>query len=395
MLRRSIPAAGLGLASLLAACGSDQDLSPYTIDTRDAERFPTGALVAHQQGDRWVPATAMSPGLFTFAPGGDDVVFAVACPPVGPEGASRATVTVEYGTLLDGERTLLRPCHDVVAAEGIDASVQVVPTGASLSIANRTIPSVGDDGIAQIGVRPGSLDVVSFTPDRVLVERGVTFPRSELFVMDVTSRGAERRLLDLAPPALAAGEQLSAEYAFRTAGGTHGVTLFPTTEVRVVPDELVVAGDRHRLLVAAERGLSRRWTLASSSQTTDLVRAMDLPHPFAEVTASTAGGLSVGWSGRPDEGASSLQVSITQHGDDALSWTALHDDAWLVRHDQDVDGSWTPPDLSSLPTWNPAWNLALDHLDETEWSLSTVELIPDGIEMRASWGNDWYGWFVE
>lgn len=393
MVRLTSVVPALGLAPLLAACGSDPDLTPYTVDTR-VDGAATGALVAHQDGDRWVAATPISPGLFTFAPTGDDVVFAVACPPAGPEGARVAGVTVEYGSLLDGERTLLRPCTFAAPDSGFDASVQVVPTGASLSIANRTIPSVGDDGVAAIGVPAGSLDVVSFTPDRVLVERGVSFPRSETLVMDVAGQGTDRQLLDLAPPALADGEVLSTEYAFRTAGGTQAVTLFPTTEVRIVPDALVVPGDRHRLLVAAERGESRRWTLASSTLTSDLVRAMDLPHPFGNVTASTVGGLTVRWSARPDEGASALQVSITQYGAAMLSWTALHDDAWLVRHGLDVDGSWTPPDLSGVLGWNLAWNLALD-LDQTSWALSTVETIPDGIEMRASWGNDWYGSFAE
>jgi hypothetical protein len=391
MVRLTSVVPALGLAPLLAACGSDPDLTPYTVDTR-VDGAATGALVAHQAPGGWAAATENTAGVFTFPPAGEDVVFAVACPPSDRDGRIGVDVAIEYGTLLDSEHALARPCWSFVPDERFDATVKVVPAEASLSIASWTLPSVGGDGVGELPVTVGSFDVLSFTPSRVLIERGVSFPRSETLVMDVESRGTDRQLLDLAPPPLAEGEVLSTEYAFRTAGGTQGMTLFPATDVRIVPDALTIAGDRHRLVVSAERDQSRRWALASSPLTTDLVRAMDLPHGFGNVTASADGGLAVRWSARPADGASGLQVSLGQNAGGPVRWTASYDDAWLTRHDQDVDGSWTPPDLSRVAGWRPAWNLDPVFADLTSWSLSTLEATVDTDVLRASWGNEWGGW---
>jgi hypothetical protein len=391
-------AAGLaGLAIFAAGCDSDEslDLRPYTIDTRrDGE--PTGARVAHETPDGWVAATETTPGVFTFTPTGEDVVYAVICPPDADN--EIVSTSLVYGTLTEphDNRVFAQSCYRYVpeAVERQRIQFSVNPADATLAVAGSG--NVGGGlGERTLRVRPGASDVVAMTADRALVRRAATFDPATPFVVDVAADGVDREPFAVALPTGDAGEVVAASYRFRTAGGATGRDDTPRADLRVIPASQVQSGDAHVVDVAAERGGSRRWYVTSAPAPAQLDLSLGFAPTFAEVDARWDDQLAMRWVGRPAGAPDWMSASVFQSAVMGVAWDAQFDATWLERHGQDIDGSWTPPDLSSVTGWSPAWSLDRARRSSTSWTLGLFYDggIVDGIAIGR--GSDWFGDFVE
>lgn len=392
-------AAGLAGLAILAGCDSDEslDLRPYTIDTR-RDGQPTGALVAHETADGWVAAAEASPGVFTFTPTSEDVVYALICP---PDANTSFGVEVAYDSLSgpEDDRSFVHPCNRYAPDTDPRQRVtfNVIPADATLGIAGHGASDGGGIAERTLNLKLGARDVVAMTADRVLVQRAAAFDPAVPFVVDVSADGVERVPVDVPLPAGAAGEVVGAAYRFRTAGGGIGVDFTPRPDIRVVPASLVQAGDSHVVDVTARHGRSVRWLATSDADPAQLDLSAGFTPNFEDVDATWDDQFVIRWTGRPAE-AGWMMGSIDQFSaPDAgtLHWGVGFHESWLERHDQASDGTWTPPDLSAVAGWNPAWNLDRAQRSSSAWLLGYLDSVAVENGLVVGRGTDWYGDFFE
>jgi hypothetical protein len=368
--------------ALIAACQPDLDLRPYTIDTRDAEGRPTGAVVAHDYNGTWFPAGETQPGVFTFVPVHEDVSFVVACP-AGATG--QVEVWFEHEVLPPPEsvRTLPRACPEAPAAPTARVQLTVIPAEASLGLVTGETTVGGDGRIAMLAPAWPS-DLVAMTADRVLVQRGVSFDPAAPYAVDIARDGVDRVPLGVPLPEGAPGETVTAAYRLRTGGGTAAWSPGGDTEILVAPDGVRRPGDSHTVALSAVRGRSRRWVEIGANDVAPLAEPVAFRPTFEDVDATWSERLALRWTGRPPDDATWMEATIRQDGERTVRWGARFDERWLAIHGQDRDGVWSPPDLSGIRGWDVAWNLDPARRDGTTWTLGSSVL-----DVR-----DYRGWFV-
>jgi hypothetical protein len=378
----------------LAACEPGLDLRPYTIDTRDAEGRPTGARVAHDINGTWFAAIQDVPGVFTFVPTHEHVAFVVACP-AGLAG--RVEVWFEHETLPPptSVRTLPRSCVDTRPETAGEVQFTVIPAEASLGLA--TDDSAGGDGRITLRVPPGPTDLVAMAGTRLLVQRGVVFDAAVPYVVDLVADGVELVPLALGLPASAPGETVTTAYRFSTWRGASAGDGGGRIDLRIAPDSVLQGGDWHEIEVSARRGRSRRWVKVSVGETSLLDVPLYLIPTFDDVDATWDDRPQVRWTGRPADDSDWIRIQLRQDGEPAIRWGAGFSADWLALRDQDRDGSWSPPDLSSVRGWDAAWNLDRSRRESTRWAVDSfvgdpIELFVDRQVMRgADWGGSFGG----
>jgi hypothetical protein len=375
--------------ALIAACQPELDLRPYTIDTRDAEGRPTGAVVAHDYNGTWFPAGETQPGVFTFVPTHEDVAFATAC----PDRAGGVVVSFVYEGLPPPEdvRTRERACPEAPSAPTAQVQLTVSPAEASLGLVTGET-TVGGDGRIAMFAPPRPSDLVAMTATRVLVQRGVTFDPAVPYAVDIARDGLDRVALGISLPDGAPGETVSAAYRFHTGGGTAAWSPGNGTDILVVPDAVRQRGDSHTVALSAVRGRSRRWVEIGSEDVAQLAVPVAFGPTFEDVDATWGERLALRWTGRPPDGARWMEATIRQDGERTVRWTAHLDEAWLAIHQQDQDGVWSPPDLSAVRGWDVAWNLDPARRDGTTWTLGSA--VPDFRNYLVRFvvsGADWSG----
>jgi hypothetical protein len=401
MLHRLSKLSLLAVLGAAACGGSDDPTGPvpptgpttYTIDTRDQDGASTTALVAYQDGDRWIAATPTTPGVFTFTATSPTVAYATVCPPLPDDEFASTSIRFRYQARGE-EGEVEAPCYRFRSDEVEPTTITVIPVGAGVGVKNS-----GTRGSAaetyDVHVPPGTSDVLAWTDRRILIDRGVAFPPPQPLILDVTARGSELERLPVTMPAGAADETVTASYSFRTAGAAMAFFEAIPAEVGavgVVPAALRQSGDSHSLNVTATRGNGRRYTGTSDAGIEQLRRPLTLPEGFDDVTGTWVDATpEVRWRGRPDDD-SDLFVSVDAYGEASRYWNAAFSSEYLEAIGGAIDGAWTLPDLSQVDGWQPAWSLTAADEPHTTWSLSADDFDPAG---NTYSGTYWYASFTD
>jgi hypothetical protein len=376
MLHRLTLLLGAGAALGAAACDDEPlDLAPFTIDTRDPDGADRGALVAFEGEGGWQAAATTAPGVFTFTPTGEAVTYAVVCPALATEPRAGTRVSIVYSGLVE-ERAVSIGCQFTESEPGrAGVTVAVTPADASVSIGRSSDYGWAGNTERTLPIEPGTYDVVAGTKDKVLVRRGVAFPTPAPILFDVEAEGVARTPVPITPPATDDGETLYLSYAFRTAGGT--AAYLPddgtTDALRVVPAALATAGDVHESSLWAASPERERWFWKRGTVeevTTDL----ELPASLTASSATWNGVPEIRWQGEVD--GDNLGAYIDQYSGVNVHWSGWWDAAG--RAASDPGGRWSPPDLSAVAGWNPAWNLDRIAIASTDWAVSVDGWIGDG-----------------
>lgn len=363
--RLTLPLGAIAALGAAACEPRELDLSPFTIDTRNADGSESGAVIAFEGDDGWRRAAQVTPGVFTFTPTGEAVTYARVCPALATEPRQGTQVLVAYTGLVE-DRRVARPCLRSIRRPSPPAvAVGVTPADAYVSIANEM--SYGWEGSVErhFPLVPGSYDLVAATDEHVLIRRGVALPGAPATTYDVEAEGARRVPVAVTLPDAFGDEEVGVGYGYNTAGGTSGFMPGPDARtVRVVPPELAIPGDEHSVSVwvqdaELDRSLWKRGTV--EQVTTGLDR---LPERRSG-TASWNETLEVRWDGTVE--AEFLTVGVDQYSGVNVHWSGWWDEAG--RAAADPAGLWTPPDLSAVEGWSPSWNLDRVAIASTDWSV--------------------------
>lgn len=341
------------IAVTLLGCGDDGTKTgePQTVAFHAAG---TKLLAVQPEGDAWRPLSVPTDGeLSATLPDGPFTVVAVCDEPE----------LFDYYVVFGGPGLNELDVYCTKRPNTVKVSLAAGSKGRG---AIGTYPLVGT---VSWDVPPGTYDITayddSFMPPRFEIRRGVSITADTELSFDLATTGAPLEEITVTTDARET-ETVTKSSRLFTAGGTR-MSIPSTagnTHVWRVPASALQTGDRQTITASASADSGTR-TATRAIPNTAVSIAFEMPAGLASASATFGPPQSASWSGAGDWSEAYFYAA-----DEEL--TVLYD-AFVTKYYVAQTGSPTSiqmPVPSSIPGWNPAWNLPA--ASDLEWSLNVT-----------------------